>query len=62
MLVASFVSVLLVLWAFGVATPLAIGAAGVVCAAATFAEGITPWGIDNLTVPLVSAILLWVML
>lgn len=61
MLLISFVAVLLALVAFGVAMPTAIAAAGLVCAAATLAEGLTPWGLDNLTVPFVSALLLWLV-
>lgn len=58
MLLFSFVSVALVLLAadFG---GQALAVAAVVAVVATVVEALTPWGLDNLTVPILSAVLLW---
>ena len=62
MFVASFVSVWLVLLASGMAAAPAAGITLVVAAVATVVELATPLGLDNLTVPLLSALLLWLLL
>jgi phytol kinase len=61
MFAASFVSVWLALTVFGVTGSTAMLASLVVALAATIVEMLTPLGLDNLTVPLVSAGLLWLM-
>jgi len=57
----SFVSVFLALWLLpsGLGIGLALGYALVVSAAATLVEAVSPWGIDNLTIPAVSGLLLF---
>lgn len=62
MLAASFVAVLLALLAFGVTGGTAVLAALIVAVVATVVELLTPFGMDNLAVPLVSAVVLWLML
>jgi phytol kinase len=62
MLIASFASVLIVLLAAGVAGGQALLASAVISIVATIVEVLTPWGIDNLTVPLLSAVLLWLLI
>jgi len=61
--VFSLVSVALalaILGDMGAAQALGIGA--LVAAAATAVELVSPWGLDNLTVPAVSALVLWLLL
>jgi dolichol kinase len=53
--------VAIVLLAAGVAAPTAIGAALLVAAVTTVLEAVTPWGLDNLTVPITSGVLLWLL-
>ena len=62
MAVASFVSVFITLAAYKVALGAAALDALIVAAAATVVELLTPLGLDNLTVPLLSALLLWFLL
>jgi dolichol kinase len=62
MFIGAFVSVSLALAAFGVTVATAAGAALVVAFVATIIEALTPWGLDNLTIPAASALLLWLML
>ena len=62
MFFASLASVLFVLLTGGAALAIAVGVALMVAALATLAEAFTPLGLDNLSVPLVSAILLWLLL
>ena len=62
MVVASFVSVFITLAAYKVALGAAALDALIVAAAATVVELLTPLGLDNLTVPLLSALLLWFLL
>lgn len=59
MFLASFASVLIVLLAAGIAGTTALYASLLVALVAMIVEALTPWGIDNLTVPLLSALLLW---
>jgi len=64
MLVAGAVATLLALWlipppAFSLGQ--AVLLAGATALGATLAESISPWGIDNLTVPAVSALILFLM-
>ncbi len=61
MFVASFISVLLVLLASGMAAGPAAGVTLVVAAVATLVELVTPLGLDNLSVPLLSSLLLWLL-
>lgn len=61
MFAASFVSMALALAAFGVAGDAAFTAALLVAALAAIVEALTPYGLDNLTVPLLSAALLWLL-
>ena len=53
-LVATYFALVVFGAPFGVGFPLATA----VAAAAAIAEALSPWGIDNLTVPLVSALVL----
>jgi phytol kinase len=62
MFVASFLSVLLALLALGTGGTLAAVCALITAAVASLVEAVTPWGVDNLTVPLVSAGLLWLLI
>jgi dolichol kinase len=61
--VFSLVSVALTLMLMGsMSAAQALGIGGLVAAAATVVELVSPWGLDNLTVPAISALLLWVLL
>jgi phytol kinase len=62
MLVASFASVLLTLLFFGLPAPTNLVVSLIVAAVATLVEGLSIWGIDNLTVPLLSTAVLWLLL
>lgn len=59
MFVSSFAAVAIVLLAAGHGAAAALGIALVTSAVATGLEAATPAGLDNLTVPLISALLLW---
>ena len=59
----SLVSVALTLTILGpMSAAQALGIGALVAAAATAVELASPWGLDNLTVPAVSALVLWVLL
>jgi len=59
----SLVSVALALAILGpMSAAQALGIGALVAAAATVVELASPWGLDNLTVPAVSALVLWVLL
>jgi len=61
MLAASFGSMALALAAFGVAGGTAVWVALLTAIIATLVEAVTPLGLDNLSVPIMSALLLWLM-
>jgi phytol kinase len=61
-IVASFLSVLLTLLFFAIPAPTSLVVSLIVAAVATIVEGLSMWGIDNLTVPLLSAAVLWFLL
>ncbi len=61
MFVFSYAAVALALVVFGEPVTVSLISAGAVASAATLAEAASPWGIDNLTVPLVSAVALVLM-
>jgi len=62
MLVFSFAAVAAVLKAFGESGATAVTVGLVTAVVATLAEAVSPWGIDNLLVPLASAVVLgWVL-
>ena len=61
MFVVSWIATFIPLWLMGGGglSPLAaVGAAAVTALATTLVEAISPWGIDNLTVPVISALVL----
>ena len=62
MFAASFVSVLLTLLFFGLPAATSLVVSLIVAAVAAVVEGLSMWGIDNLTVPLVSTAVLWLLL
>jgi len=62
MFVVSFVSVLLTLLFFGLPATTSLVVSLIVAAVAALVEGLSMWGIDNITVPLVSAVVLWLLL
>jgi len=62
MFIASFLSVVLVLLAYSTAGMMALGVALIVAAVTTIVEALTPLGLDNLTVPIIAAALLWFLI
>ena len=63
MMLAGWIAVTVALHSLGgLGLGLAMSYAGVVSAIATLVEGITPWQIDNLTVPLASGLILYWLL
>lgn len=61
MFVSSFVAMAIVLLVTGSGVAAALAIALLTAAVATVLEAVTPAGLDNLTVPLVSALLLWLL-
>jgi len=62
MLVLSLVSTFLVLWSLGTPAVVAGVDALVVAAVATLVEAVSVKGLDNITVPLISALVLWLLM
>lgn len=61
MFVFSFISTLLALWILPLPTGflLSVGLALLIAILATLTEAVSPWGLDNLSVPAVSSLILW---